>query len=333
MATTNSTIEKIAPMFTDLLIKKIECLKTDWQKPWIASLEQGLPRNIRGTLYNGGNVLMLLFYTEFMKFTLPVFLTFNQAKEEDLSVCKGARSFPVYYWFKFVVHKETKKTIKYEEYRKLPATEQENYKVIPQMKYYNVFNIDQTDFAEKQPERYERMKKGEQPEDYSDGMIYEALDELVYLQNWYCPIKVQYSDSAYYSPSSDHIICPQREQFPQGAEYYGTLLHEMAHSTGSPQRLNRTFGSFFGDTLYAREELVAELTAALCGAFFGYAAAPQENNAAYLKHWLTKLKEEPAFLVEILGVPVFRPAGAAGRSAPPAAASAYAGASRRAPAQ
>lgn len=293
MATTNSTIEKIAPMFTDLLIKKIECLKTDWQKPWIASLEQGLPRNIRGTLYNGGNV--------FMKFTLPVFLTFNQAKEEDLSVCKGARSFPVYYWFKFVVHKETKKTIKYEEYRKLPATEQENYKVIPQMKYYNVFNIDQTDFAEKQPERYERMKKGEQPEDCSDGMIYEALDELVYLQNWYCPIKVQYSDSAYYSPSSDHIICPQREQFPQGAEYYGTLLHEMAHSTGSPQRLNRTFGSFFGDALYAREELVAELTAALCGAFFGYAAAPQENNAAYLKHWLTKLKEEPAFLVEILG--------------------------------
>ena len=271
MATTNNTIEKIAPMFTDLLIKKIECLKTDWQKPWIASLEQGLPRNIRGTVYNGGNVLMLLFYTEFMKFTLPVFLTFNQAKEEDLSVCKGARSFPVYYWFKFVVHKETKKTIKYEEYRKLPATEQENYKVIPQMKYYNVFNIDQTDFAEKQPERYERMKKGEQPEDYSDGMIYEALDELVYLQNWYCPIKVQYSDSAYYSPSSDHIVCPQREQFPQGAEYYGTLLHEMAHSTGSPQRLNRTFGSFFGDALYAREELVAELTAALCGAFFGYA--------------------------------------------------------------
>ena len=208
MATTNSTIEKIAPMFTELLIKKIECLKTDWQKPWITSLEQGLPRNIRGTLYNGGNVLMLLFYTEFMKFTLPVFLTFNQAKEEDLSVSKGARSFPVYYWFKFVVHKETKKTIKYEEYRKLPATEQENYKVIPQMKYYNVFNIDQTDFAGKYPERYERMKKGEQPEDYSDRMIYEALDELVYLQNWYCPIKVQYSDTVSYT----HLTLPTTER-------------------------------------------------------------------------------------------------------------------------
>ena len=64
---------------------------------------------------------------------------------------------------------------------------------------------------------------------------------------------------------------------------------------------NRTFGSFFGDELYAREELVAELTSALCGASFGIATIPQDNNAAYLKHWLTKLKEEPAFLVEILG--------------------------------
>ena len=244
---------------------------------------------------------MLLFYTEFMKFTLPVFLTFNQAKEEDLERQQGRTFVPPSIigsssWY-------TRKR-KDNQVRGIPQADRSragNYKVIPQMKYYNVFNIDQTDFAGKYPERYERMKKGEHPEDYSDGMIYEALDELVCLQNWYCPIKVQYSDSAYYSPSSDHIVCPQREQFPQGAEYYGTLLHEMAHSTGSPQRLNRTFGSFFGDALYAREELVAELTAALCGAFFGYAAAPQENNAAYLKHWLTKLKEEPAFLVEILG--------------------------------
>ena len=120
-------------------------------------------------------------------------------------------------------------------------------------------------------------------------MIFYLFYLIVFLLYWYSYIKVKFSVISYYSPSSDHIVCPQCEQFSQGAEYYGTLLHEMAHSTGSPQRLNRTFGSFFGDALYAREELVAELTAALCGAFFGYAAAPQENNAAYLKHWLTKL--------------------------------------------
>ena len=79
MATTNSTIEKIAPMFTDLLIKKIECLKTDWQKPWIASLEQGLPRNIRGTLYNwkSHSTLTLLAtqnYPFLLKYDCPLWL-------------------------------------------------------------------------------------------------------------------------------------------------------------------------------------------------------------------------------------------------------------------
>lgn len=89
--TTNNTIEKISPVFTDLLIKKIESLKSDWQKPWITSLKHGFPRNLRGTVYNGGNILMLLFYTEFMKFTLPVFLTFNQAITEEVSINKGAQ--------------------------------------------------------------------------------------------------------------------------------------------------------------------------------------------------------------------------------------------------
>ena len=145
------------------------------------------------------------------------------------------------------------------------------------------------------------MQQGEQPENHSDGIECGMLDELIYMQNWYCPIKVKYSDSAFYVPSNDYIVCPEKEQFPQGVEFYGTLLHEMAHSTGNSQRLNRTFGSFFGDELYAREELVAELTSALCGAFFGIVTAPQDNNAAYLKHWLTKLKQEPAFLIDILG--------------------------------
>ena len=80
--TTNNTIEKISPVFTDLLIKKIESLKSDWQKPWITSLKHGFPRNLRGTVYNGGNILMLLFYTEFMKFTLPVFLTSQSRRSE-----------------------------------------------------------------------------------------------------------------------------------------------------------------------------------------------------------------------------------------------------------
>ena len=161
--TTNNTIEKISPVFTDLFIKKIESLKSDWQKPWITSLKHGFPRNLRGTVYNGGNILMLLFYTEFMKFTLPVFLTFNQAKAEEVNINKGAHSFPVYYWFKFVVHKESNKSIPYEEYCKLSKAEKDEYKVIPQMKYYNVFNLDQTNFAENTPNVSPRCNKASSP--------------------------------------------------------------------------------------------------------------------------------------------------------------------------
>ena len=78
--TTNNTIEKISPVFTDLLIKKIECLKSDWQKPWITSLKHGFPRNLRGTVYNGGNILMLLFYTEFMNSLCPCSLHSTKPK-------------------------------------------------------------------------------------------------------------------------------------------------------------------------------------------------------------------------------------------------------------
>ncbi|MEB3376254.1 ArdC family protein [Bacteroides sp. CR5/BHMF/2] len=106
---------------------------------------------------------MLLFYTEFMKFTLPVFLTFNQAKAEEVSVNKGAHSFPVYYWFKFVVRKDSNKSIPYEEYCKLSKAEKDEYKVIPQMKYYNVFNLDQTNFAEKYPNVSPRCNKASSP--------------------------------------------------------------------------------------------------------------------------------------------------------------------------
>ena len=112
------------------------------------------------------------------------------------------------------------------------------------MKYYNVFNIEQTNFAEKHPERYERMKKNEQPDNHSDGMMFDALDELVYTQNWYCPIKVKYSDSAFMSRQPTTSFAPKKAVSARGG-IYGTLLHEMAHSTGSPQRLNRTFGNFF----------------------------------------------------------------------------------------
>lgn len=77
-------IEKIAPQLTELMIKKMETLTEEWRKPWIADLAHGLPRNLRGTPYRGGNILMLLFLSEIAGYRTPLFMTFKQAKEEGV---------------------------------------------------------------------------------------------------------------------------------------------------------------------------------------------------------------------------------------------------------
>ena len=78
------------------------------------------------------------------------------------------------------------------------------------------------------------------------------------------------------------------------------ISDKVTHSTGHSDRLDRLKESGYGDADYAREELVAELTAALCGAMLGFATTPREENAAYLKGWLEELQKEPTYLFDIL---------------------------------
>ena len=74
----------------------------------------------------------------------------------------------------------------------------------------------------------------------------------------------------------------------------------MAHSTGSANRLNRVGGTKFADKGYAKEELVAELTAAMCGQVLGFDSRISDNNARYLDHWIGVLRKEPKFIVSVL---------------------------------
>lgn len=296
----HNLIDAIAPRLTELMIQRIEHLETDWQKPWITDLAHGLPRNLRGTPYRAGNILMLLFLSGIAGYQTPFFMTFQQAKEEGLNILKGSLSFPVYFWKICIRHKETRRKIDLEEYRQLPKEARKQYEVIPIIRYYSVFNLDQTDMQEKQPERYAALTARAERKDYSDGMVCEPIDRMIEQQSWLCPIELRYGDRAYYTRLHDRVVCPLKEQFPKGEAFYGTLLHEIAHSTGHAERLNRTMGSCFGDEEYAREELVAELTSALCGAMAGFATTPREENAAYLKEWLTQLRREPAYLFDIL---------------------------------
>jgi len=93
------------------------------------------------------------------------------------------------------------------------------------------------------------------------------------------------------------VVIPEKQQFMDGESFYTNLLHEMSHSTGSENRLNRIKpGQNFGSTEYAREELVAELTAALVSSQYGMSKHVKSDSAAYLKSWLNHLHQDPSFI-------------------------------------
>ena len=98
---------------------------------------------------------------------------------------------------------------------------------------------------------------------------------------------------ACYSPGLDRVRVPEMFRYDKAEEYYSTLFHELAHATGHKSRLDRegiTGQHFFGDAVYSREELVAEMSAAfLCG-YCGIVNATIENSAAYLQSWIKTLR-------------------------------------------
>lgn len=113
---------------------------------------------------------------------------------------------------------------------------------------------------------------------------------------WICPIKPRHQDEAYYSISKNEIVVPEKEQFRDGESFYGTLFHEMTHSTGAEGVLDRIKPTAFGSKEYSREELVAELGSALVSQRYGMIKHIKEDSCAYLKGWLDELKESPQFI-------------------------------------
>jgi antirestriction protein ArdC len=156
-------------------------------------------------------------------------------------------------------------------------------------------NVVDEDFETGSYEKEEEKNESEQN--------YVSVNESVEMnknQNWVCPIQTVSSDSAFYSISNDSITLPLKSQFKDGESFYGTELHEMGHSTGVKNRLNRK-GFYENDKFnYGREELVAELISALSGVYLGISVTVREENAAYLKSWCKAIKEEPKFLFTVL---------------------------------
>lgn len=306
-----SSEDKALDLFAELIIQRIEEISKDWRKPWFTDGTLTWPKNMAGREYNGLNALMLLMHCEDKGYKIPRFCTFDAVmrmngktdKEGNplprVSVLRGEKSFPVMLTTFTCIDKETKEKIKYEEYKKLSEEEKKQYNVYSKMQVFRVFNIDQTNLKESRPELYDRLagESGQRKSEQTGPQFcFGPVDRMISENLWVCPITPKYQDNAYYSISKDEIVVPEKAQFKDGESFYGTLLHEMTHSTGAESRLGRIRPAAFGSSDYAREELVAELGSALVAQRYGMSRHLKEDSAAYLKSWLGSLKESPQFI-------------------------------------
>ena len=314
--------------WTTLLIGKLETIQADWKKPWFTEgVSASLPKNLSGREYNGMNSMMLMLHAEKEGFKLPVWATFDritglnyvkdkqgakqEAKDSEgnnlplVSVNKGAKSFPVFITTFTVIDKETKEKIKYDDYKRMSEEDRAKYNVYPKLQTYNVFNVEgQTNLKEARPELFKKLQEQNEvtrPVQQEGEMFsFPAVDHMIAENKWICPIKPTYGDNAYFSISKNEIVVPEKRQFKSGESFYSNLAHEMAHSTGAENQLNRLKPSSFGSKEYAREELVAEMSAAIVSQRYGMSKTLKEDSLPYLKSWLDSLKEEPAFIKTVL---------------------------------
>lgn len=306
-------LQKFAEMMSNIIIK---AKSKNWKQGWLGvkGTILGLPQNITGRTYSGGNSFFLMADTSEKGYNTPVYMTFKQAKDRNLHVNAGEKSVPIFKWG-LSIKDENGKTVSEEDYNAMSKEERDKFSVRPYPKVYHVFNIDQTNLSEVNKKKYDaivaRFKAPDEEVKDSKGMyINDALDRMFKEKAWHCDIRYNKPSSrAFYVPSQDFIVLPMKEQFNigktaeevyrDGMEYYSTALHEMAHSTGHESRLNRQFGAKRTDG-YAHEELIAEMTAALVGSTMGFDKKILENNANYLKGWLENLKRNPESITTIM---------------------------------
>lgn len=259
---------------TDRIIEQLEQGVIPWHKPW-TGIQSGAISGTTGKPYSLLNQMLLGKPGEWY--------TFNQIQKLGGRVRKGEKSSMVVFWKQTPVSETD------------PATGEKVERMIPMLKYFSVFHIDQTEGIE---------RKVIDPEAI-DPATDSAADAIIadYIQRSGVKLEHRKGDEAFYSPSADRVVLPLREQFQNMAEYYSTAFHELTHSTGHSSRLDRiSRRAFFGNEEYSREELVAEIGAAAllnhCGIETG---SSFRNSAAYIQSWLRALRNDTKLIVSASG--------------------------------
>lgn len=257
--------KKVYEMITNQIIEKLENGTVPWKKPF----KNGIARNWKTQKEYRGINTMLLDGGEYA--------TFKQISDAGGKVKKGSKSHIVVFW-------KLSKFINKDE-----KTGEEEEKKVPLIRYYRVFKVgEQTEGIELKQENIE--------------FNHDPIEEAEKILNGYmdCPDYTFESGRAYYTPNFDVVNVPPIKDFENVNKYYSTYFHEIVHSTGHKDRLNRKgiidFNGF-GSERYSKEELVAELGASMLCGVAGIENETIDNSASYINSWLNALKKDDKLII------------------------------------
>jgi len=260
---------------TDSIIKMLEGGVAPWQKPWEGAAMPFNPTTERA--YRGGNALHLLATGIGREYADPRWMTYKQAADQGWQVRKGEKGTHIEFWE--VKERSNEKDAAPEQHGAESPAQEDGQRLIHRV--YTVFNAKQIDGI---PEY--------QAKQHTPFEAIHAVERI--LSNSGARIEHDQLDNAFYNRRTDSIHLPPKDAFKDAPGYYGTALHELAHWTGHPSRLNRPTLSDsyrFGDLNYAKEELRAELASVFLAAELGIPNHPA-NHAAYVGSWIKALRED-----------------------------------------
>lgn len=277
-------MENVYQMVTDRIVAQMQKGIIPWQKPWTVSgsAEDVAINFVTRRPYSFVNQMLLGKPGEW--------LSWKQVGELGGKVKKGAKAGMVVFYKSLVIKDPTRK-VKDEE-----GNEVDDTKVIPLLKYYNVFHLSDVEGIDTKIVKGERTSTLEPVEEAE-----EVITAYVSREDGLTFICDQESDRAYYSPSEDKVVVPRISQYGIVEEYYSTTFHELVHSTLKESRCNReseNANSFFGNENYSREELVAEMgSAMLCNKIGIEGKKAFKNSVAYIQGWLKELRNDNHMII------------------------------------
>lgn len=251
---------------TDRIVEALERGVVPWERPWIC----GQPRNAEtGRRYRGINRLLLDFTALERGYTSPGWLTYAAARRLGGFVRRGETGTLVVYYERIEKQRPAE-----------PSWDQEvDQQYLYLAKHFFLFNLDQIDGLEALRASFAEL--------FASPAHSAVADEILCRPS----ATIRYGgDVAAYSPATDEIILPLREAFSSPEAFYSTAFHELGHWTGHSTRLDRPLSGRFGDEDYAKEELVAELTASMLCSQAGLDVVSQ--SASYIDSWLRVLRRD-----------------------------------------